>query len=598
MSLPASERTRWALVVAVGALLLAALNLWWVMRFREGYPFDIDEAGYTVFGLIDYFGLRDNGLEGWWSAIQNQPTFAPLVPALTSFLVYVDPGVMNGFMVLTAFLVVLTMAIYGIGAQLAGPRLGAFAALVTATMPGAFAFSREYVYALPTAALLACAIYALIRSDGLRLRRWAIACGAALGLMLLARTMAIVYVPGVLAAGLVVAFARGRGDLTNRFVNLALVVATGVATAATWYARNLQSVIDYLTNYGYGSQSKYYGADHSLVSVGRLRSVAERMTSEDLFFPLAVVLAIGLIAMTVVVVRSLLPRETRRTFLERLGATDALSVAIVLLLGYAALMSSQNGGNGFTLPLAALLPTLAVLILRRFPAALVPAVAATALIAAVNILSTATIWSTASSTRMISVPGFREEFPLTKGMPKAVFALRLQIPGPETTFDDEDVQWLEADREVLELLAGLYGPHGEAPVVGFAARNRALTTNSIQLASVLKYQRGIPFVQLEAEPNDSVSTYTEQLTDPETGIASALVTMSSTAGDFPPIVTQSYAETAARRLGFHRIDTMPLPDGRRLRLWVKRDEEPALVSCGSSRKAAEASDCRPGSPPG
>src|ERR1044072_6595475 len=50
MSLPASERTRWALVVAVGALLLAALNLWWVMRFREGYPFDIDEAGYTVFG--------------------------------------------------------------------------------------------------------------------------------------------------------------------------------------------------------------------------------------------------------------------------------------------------------------------------------------------------------------------------------------------------------------------------------------------------------------------------------------------------------------------------------------------------------------------
>src|ERR1044072_3528236 len=173
MSLPASERTRWALVVAVGALLLAALNLWWVMRFREGYPFDIDEAGYTVFGLIDYFGLRDNGLEGWWSAIQNQPTFAPLVPALTSFLVYVDPGVMNGFMVLTAFLVVLTMAIYGIGAQLAGPRLGAFAALVTATMPGAFAFSREYVYALPTAALLACAIYALIRSDGLRLRRGA-----------------------------------------------------------------------------------------------------------------------------------------------------------------------------------------------------------------------------------------------------------------------------------------------------------------------------------------------------------------------------------------------------------------------------------------
>ena len=87
-------------------------------------------------------------------------------------------------------MVLLTFATYGIGERLAGPRLGALAALVVATSHGTFIFAREYIFALPTAALLACAMYALLRSERLEIRRWAIACGAALGLMVLARTMA------------------------------------------------------------------------------------------------------------------------------------------------------------------------------------------------------------------------------------------------------------------------------------------------------------------------------------------------------------------------------------------------------------------------
>jgi hypothetical protein len=564
-----SPTRRWALLVAAAALILAALNVWWFKTYRNGFPFDIDEAGYTTFGLVDYLALKSGGLHGWWDAIQNQPTFAPLVPALTSFVVLVKPGILDGFLVLTGFMIVLVMAVYGISARLAGPRLGAVAALVTATLPGAFAFSREYIFAMPVAAFLACSVYALLCSDGLRRRRWAIACGVAIGLMLLSRTMAITYVPGVLLAGVLVAFARGRDELGRRFLNLALLLVAAIAVAATWYAKNLQSVIDYLTNYGYGRQSEFYGRDHALISWGRLRSVAERMTAEDLFLPIALLVAAGLVALAVVVVRRLRPEGGRRAELKRLAGTDALSVALVLTVGYVGLMSSKNGGDGFTFPLAALLPALAILALRFFPSAFKPTVAALGLIAAVNLVSTATIWAPTSQTRMVSLPGFSESLPITKGVPKAVFAIRAQVPGPETIFDRDDARWPETDTEVADILATLLGPNGEAPVIAYASRNRALNSNTVQLASVVKYHQGLPLIQLEAEPNDSVGSYVDQLTDPELGIATVLISMSRNTHDFPPLITQSYAQKAAKRLGFHRIKQLKLPDGRILYVWQK-----------------------------
>jgi hypothetical protein len=483
----------------------------------------------------------------------------------------VKPGILDGFLTLTVFMVVLVMVVYAIGERLAGPRLGALAAIVTATLPGTFAFAREYVFALPTATFLACAAYAVLRSDGMRSRRWAIACGMAIGLMLLSRTMAISYVPGVLAAALIPLVIRGRGagDLGRRFLNLGLLVVAVVAVAATWYARNLPSVVDYLTNYGYGKQSQNYGHEHALISWGRLRSVAEHMIGQDLFLPLATLFAAALIALAVVAVGRLRPESGRRAEVERILNSDSFGIAIILLVGYGALMTSQNGGDGFTYPLAILLPPLAVLALRSFPRATIPAVTALALVAVVNVVSTSTIWAYASHARTMQVPLLDQGFPLTRGAPNAVSAIRVQVPGPESVFDAGDARWVRADEKVSDMLAQLYGPRNEAPVVAFASRNRALSANSVQLANVEKYHQGIPMIQLEAEPSDSVATYLEELTDPTTGVATAMVTTSTNKGDFTPLVTQSYAETAARRLGFRKIDSLTLPDGRTLFVWKR-----------------------------
>jgi hypothetical protein len=441
-----SSRRRWGLAVLVVALLLFCLDFWWFQEHRGGYPFDIDEAGYSTFGIVDYIGLHNGGISGWWEAIQHQPTFAPLVPALTSLTVYVHQGVLNGFAVLAFFAVLLTLTAYLIAERLVGPRLGAFAALVTATLPGTIAFSREYVFALPTATFLLGAVYAILRSHGLRSRRWAIACGVAIGLMMLSRTMAIAYVPGILLAGVVPMLARdGRQELARRILNLVLLILAAAAVAATWYARNLSSVVDYLTSYGYGHQSKFYGAQHSTLSWGRFRGVAEHMTAEDLFVPLAAVVLVALIALAVVAVRQLCQSTDRRATLERIASSDAFGVCVVFAIGYGALMSSQNGGDGFTIPLAVLLPSIGVVALRRFPSATVPTVAVVTVIALVNVVSTSTFWNWASETHNVKIPGLAENLPVTKGEPKAVFAIRAQFPGPEEEFNQRDTGWLRAE---------------------------------------------------------------------------------------------------------------------------------------------------------
>lgn len=567
MWLRASAAQRWAVVVALGALVLVAIDIWWIATYRQGFPLNVDEAGYTSIGLIDWIGLETNGLHGWWEAVQTQTPNAPLLPALTSILLVFKPGVMTGFATLAGFMVVLIFAAYGIGERLAGPRLGALAALVTGALPGTIIFAREYVFALPTAAMLASAVFALLRSDGLRLRRWAIACGAVLGLMLLSRTMAVAFVPGVLVAAGVTMMVRGSGDYRNRILNLVLLLLAGALVAATWYWRNLQPVIDYLTNYGYGNQAQYYGAQHSLLSWERLRAVAERMTFDDFLVPLAALVFAGLLAIAFVAARRLRDSDDRRAELMRLAGSDAFAILVVVAAGYAALTSSQNGGNGFTLPLSVLLPSLAVLSLRFFRVAVAPVVALLAAIAVVNLAATSTIWDSVSTPRTVAIPGFGQ-LPWIGGIPHTVGAIRVQVPGSLSHFDESDHGWTRVDAELADELETL-GAEGLPPVTAFGSRNRLISTNSVGLAAILKAHRGIPFTQLNAEPSDSVATYKRQLSAPEFGLPTVLLTMSRNTEDFPPLVTQSYAETAAKQLGFGKVRSYELPDGRKLYVWQK-----------------------------
>jgi 4-amino-4-deoxy-L-arabinose transferase-like glycosyltransferase len=570
------------LIVVVAALLLAGLNLWWVLTYRQGFPLNVDEAEYTSIALNDHLGYLNGGLHGWWSTIQTQAPNAPLVPAITSVLLLLKSSVMDGFVVLIGFYALLTIATYGIGERLAGPRLGALSALVVATSEGAILFTREYIFALPTAALLSCAVYALLRSEHMRARRWAIACGIAIGLLLLTRTMAVAFVPGLFAAALVGMLVGDRSDLQQRFVNLGLTIASAVIVAATWYFHNLQSVVDYLTNYGYGSQSSSYGAQHSILSWGRFRGVVERMTYNDLLVPLAGLVLLALIALAVLSVRRVAAAEDRRQAALQLAAGNSAAVAIVVAAGFAALMSSRNGGNGFTLPLSLLLPPLAVVALREYRLATAPVAAVLMVIAGLNLAATSNLWDSLAKPRFVKVPalGF---LPWVNGTPHPVEAIRVQVPGPPSRFTDRDRRWTEDADTLAAVLLHQIDAGVESPVVTFASRNRALSAGSVEIASMLNHDNSILFGQLNAEPSDSIATYRRQLTNPQFGLPGMLVTMNRNTDDFPPLVSQTLAEAAARKESFHRIWSITLPDGRQLRLW-KKERTPRPIARMNSTK--------------
>jgi hypothetical protein len=388
--------------------------------------------------------------------------------------------------------------------------------------------------------------------------------------MLLARTMSVAFVPGVLIAAMLALLLRGRGDRTNRLINFGLLVLSTAAVAATWYWRNLTPVYEYLTNYGYGSQSQYYGTEHAFISWARLKVVAERMIFSDLLAPLAVLVFVGLVIVGVLAAQRLLRADDRHRELVRLISTDYTSVLLVFAAGYAALMSSRNGGDGFTLPIAMLLPALALAPLRPLGRrAVAPIVAVVGLIAAVNLAASSNLWDGVSKTRTVALPIFGQ-VPWIDGTPNAVAAIRVQVPGPATRFDHNDLGWQQVNEELADLLHEPIGPEGTQPLVGMAARNRVVNTNSITLAAVAKYHAGIPFVQLEAEPTDTVGGYVHQISESGLGELTALITISPSTDDFPPLLTQSKVEAAARQLDFRQLREFTLPDGRRLRVWIKR----------------------------
>lgn len=561
------EHAPWLLLVAAAALLLVAWNAWWIVENRRGYPFTIDEAGYIAIGMFDHLGLRDGGLHGWWEAIQTQVPQAPLLPALTSVTLIFKYATLNAFGVLIGCMVVLAFATYGTAARLAGPRLGALAAVVVVTLPGTIVFTREYVFTMGVAAFLSCATYGLLRSDGLRSYRWSLACGVSIGLMLLSRSMTIAFVPGLILAAVIAALARGRlwgeGEMRRRAVGLGLLSASGLAVTASWYWRNYKPVYEYLTSFGYGSQSAYYGPEHSWLSWDRWHEVASRMAQIDLLAPLAAAVLLGLLVVAVVAFRRVRAAPDRPAALTALVGSDAFSVAFVFVCCYVALSSTRNVGEGFTLPVVALLPPLAVISLRHLSRrVVVPALLFIAAATTLNVLSNSGISESLARARSVEVPGFGT-VDWTNGVPHAVGAIRAQLPGPESHFGHSDHEWSVAGNELAGYVQRVTQAGAHEPLV-FGSRNEALNTSTLALDGLADFRRPFTLWQLEPEP-DTPASYARQLRGSGGGI---LVTMSSEVGDYAPLVTQAYVEAGARRLGFHATRTTRLPDGRLMRVWL------------------------------
>jgi hypothetical protein len=539
------------------------LHVVWLVRFRRGYVTEWDESGYLQFALSNFDGLHDQGLWTFAKTVGGRGTFGPLLPFVTS-LAYpiVGRGIFGSLLILPLFFAGLVGAAFGLARQLVSDSWAVVAALAVAAIPAVTDYTRLFHFALPATACMTAALWALVRSDGLRRPRWAAAFGLFVALTLLARTMTVAYMPGfALAAG--TQFLVGATELRVRTRNLAIAVGTIALVAGPWYIRNARSVYDLLLGSGYGEGATPFGRHYPVTSWGYWTKEL-RLDLSYTWFPLAAALLVCFgVALAYLVARHprlIRPRSARRA--------AVLALALVVLEGYLVLTSSRNEGTGFALPWV--------------PALVILGVAAAASVPARTVrLALAIIVVVVSLGAVLSKSGWVE--PLAKARTVAVPSLgRVTLTDgrgiiqTEVAGDGYDIgrvtqplpvmhrQWLPLARDVVGWSLHRAEQRGESLELTLGLDDRIFGNSRLILAAQLWFHRYLPVHYFRSfTDGDTASSYRRQLLLPQPKNALVIA-------DPPPsgaTITRSKVEAAARSLGFTPVKQFTMPDGRTIWIW-------------------------------
>jgi hypothetical protein len=527
--------------MSAGFFALAA-NAAWVITERRGQPLNIDEAGYASMAYIDYFGVRSGGIAGWWhQVIRVLNVFAVSLLAY-GVLLLATLGLTKGWPWWSR-----GMALFFVGAS-----------------PVLLDFSRSFEFAELASACLAAALYFGHRSKCFTRTVPALAWGACLGLMLLARTMTVAFVPGLVVAALVPVFARksARGLLR---VLAGLVV--GTAVAATWYVHNFESVYTYLTSYGYGAQAASYGAQRSLLSAHDWYFFLLGQANGYFYAGVAAFLMVGWLAAAGVVAGRCLRARSRgwgvRPLLHQVRARLAmapvvLSCVIVAAAGTLTLMSSRNNGSGFlahrrtTLGIALAVPAAVILLLASVSAALtfLPMPVQVAAVLPVPGTATLVLWESAGTLRTYEDGG---------GVPISVEP----DPGAKAT----GRAWLAASAFADAAIRQASSASGRVPLAVFTFNERMLNVNTVELDSLVRYRSALAQFLLEPlSRNASVADYLRQASAIDPSVT-AVATVTTNSDEFEPQVPLGVGVDYARSLQFRPFARYWLPDGQWLVLW-------------------------------
>jgi 4-amino-4-deoxy-L-arabinose transferase-like glycosyltransferase len=514
---------------------LAALHVVWLARFRWGYVVDWDEAAYLAIALEFRDALLDGPLE-YVRAQDAGGAQPPVVPtsALPLLLLF-GRGVDAALATVAVWSVLLVVATYGLAARVVAHRWALLAALCVGTAPVVADFSRLFHFAVPAAALLTSALWALAASDGLRRTRVVVVAGVLLALMTTARTMTIAYVPAVLAgAGLPLLWEDAGRRLRAR--NLGVLAAVTVLVAALWWVPSWDAVWPYLSNTGYGAEASAYGQSFSVFS-SDFWTRDLRQTGVELQLPLVIALVAGLAAG--------LPRL--RAGLRR---PEVLLLACVVAGGWLALASTRNQGTAFDLPLLPALVVLAVAGAARAPGRGLRTALAVVLagVCAWNVLLTNGIDESLSEPRLVGTDvridgrGFMHR--------KSTFhGYGLQVP-PQR-LPEVHRRW----DEMAEEIARFVDARVPEPRVGVGTGDYFVTDTRLQLASVLRLRRHL-VTGLVRAPADVARWNVLVTADPP----------------FRPsyVVDRAALEEAAAAQGFERARAFTAPDAREVVVWVRR----------------------------
>ena len=231
-------RWRWfdATALAVVIVVIASLNLVWTSI--ETRPPDWDQARHLGDSLVYYQTIS---LAHPLAALETYLYYPPFFYWVADAF-YAVFGTDSRVAVLSNdlfFLTILAFSTYGIGRRLWNRPVGLLAAVFVLTTPTIVSSSKQYMVDMPLAAMVALALYLLIRSENFSRRGPSLLFGLAVGLGLLTKWTFPIFLiaPSALAVVLaVVTSVRGRSVAAP--VNIAGAAILAFAVCGLWYLHN------------------------------------------------------------------------------------------------------------------------------------------------------------------------------------------------------------------------------------------------------------------------------------------------------------------------------------------------------------------------
>lgn len=225
----------WLAGVGLFGALCVVVTVW---ASIDRHPPEWDYANHLERALECHRTLANPAADRFGEIMGASAFYPPLAICTAGALYFAFPvTTLTAQAVMLLFLGVAMFSVYGIGRTVADPTTGLLAAFFLGTAPFVVYSLLNFQLDLPLMAMVALALYALIRTERFSRPGWTAALGLVWGLGLLSKPTFPVYALAPLLW--TVGQAAWSGRRWRRFVGLGLAGAIAVVVALPWYSSRL-----------------------------------------------------------------------------------------------------------------------------------------------------------------------------------------------------------------------------------------------------------------------------------------------------------------------------------------------------------------------
>jgi len=222
-------------------LFLLANNILW---FNAGASPQHWDSAVHLFESLNAHRIGGDPSTPLFRQILNVSWYYPPLVSYTSIPFYAVFGEseFSGMLVMTFFLLLFAVSVYGIGASLYTPRAGLLAAASISFFPVVIDFSRTFMLDLPLSSLVVLSVYLLLRTKSFSQFIPSLLLGVALGAGMLTKWTFPVFLIGPFLYTTYQAFKNGPGRLTA-VRNISTAILAGMFLMAPWYIAHIVQIL-------------------------------------------------------------------------------------------------------------------------------------------------------------------------------------------------------------------------------------------------------------------------------------------------------------------------------------------------------------------